>query len=54
MFSGDCLFSKFEEEIRQQLNDPAMAFGSEDNPITIPTKGSLDLDAVRNNEFCFS
>ena len=54
MFSGDCLFAKFEEEVRQQLNDPSMAFGSEDNPITIPSKGSLDLDAVRNNEFCFS
>ena len=54
MFSGDCLFRKFEEEVRQQLNDPAMVFGSEDSPVTIPTKGSLDLDAVRNNEFCFS
>jgi len=54
MFSGDCLFSKFEEEVRQQLNDPSMAFGSEDSPVTIPTKGCLDLDAVRNNEFCFS
>jgi len=54
MFSGDCLFAKFEEEVRQQLNDPSMAFGSEDSPVTIPTKGCLDLDAVRNNEFCFS
>ena len=54
MFSGDCLFQQFEEEIRQQLNDPSMVFGTDEKPITIPTKGSLDLEAIRHNDFCFS
>ena len=54
MFSGDCLFQRFEDEIRQQLNDPSMVFGTEDNPITIPSKGTLDLEAIRHNDFCFS
>jgi DNA-directed RNA polymerase len=54
MFSGECLFQRFEDEIRQQLNDPSMVFGTEDKPITIPTKGSLDLEAIRYNDFCFS
>ena len=54
MFSSNCLFSRFEEEVRQQLNDPSIFFGSEENPIIIPTKGSLDLEAIRHNDFCFS
>ena len=58
MFSGGCLFEKFEEEIRQQLNDPTKPFtmkvGDTERELTIPAKGTLDLEAVKGNQFCFS
>ena len=49
MYSGECVFSRFENEIRQQLSNPAHEF-----PLDIPEKGNLDLEAIRLSEFCFS
>lgn len=49
MYKGDCLFCKFEDEIRNQLNDPAHEFQHK-----IPEKGKLDLDRIRYSDFCFS
>ena len=49
MYSGECVFAKFEDEIRQQLSDPAHEFDK-----CIPTKGTLDLDLIRMSQFCFS
>lgn len=49
MYSEDCLFCKFEDEIRNQLNNPAHVFDSK-----IPEKGSLDLEKIKESDFCFS
>ena len=49
MYSGDCLFCKFEDEIRNQLNDPAHVFEHK-----IPEKGDLDLEQIKESVFCFS
>ena len=49
MYSGDCLFCKFEDEIRNQLNDPAHEFEHK-----IPEKGTLDLEKIKESDFCFS
>ena len=49
MYSKDCLFCKFEDEIRNQLNDPAHEFKHK-----IPEKGELDLEKIKESDFCFS
>jgi DNA-directed RNA polymerase len=49
MYAGDCVFERFENEIRQQLDNPAHEF-----PKSIPARGTLDLEAVRMSQFCFS
>lgn len=49
MYSGKCVFEKFENEVRQQLSNPAYEF-----PRNVPTKGTLDLEAIRESQFCFS
>jgi len=49
MYSEDCLFCKFEDEIRNQLNNPAHIFEHK-----IPDKGTLDLEKIKESDFCFS
>lgn len=49
MYNGPCVFEKFENEIRQQLSNPAHDFGK-----TIPSKGNLNLEDIKLSQFCFS
>jgi len=49
MYSEDCLFDRFEDEIRNQLNNPAHVFEHK-----IPEKGTLDLEQIKQSDFCFS
>jgi len=49
MYAGQCRYEVFEDEIRQQLSNPAHDLG-----VGIPTKGTLDLEGVKMSEFCFS
>ena len=48
MFKDKCLYSEFEEHIRQRLSNP------EQKLPPIPPKGNLDLDGVLESEYCFS
>jgi len=48
MYDGDCVLQKFEDEIRQLLNDPSTELPP------IPPKGSLNIHGVKFSEFCFS
>ena len=49
MYSGECVFERFENEVRQQLSNPAHEFDRK-----IPEKGTLDLESIRLSQFCFS
>ena len=48
MYEDHCVFEHFEHDCRQRLADVA-----QDLP-GVPTKGSLDIQAVRESEYCFS
>jgi len=48
MYEGPCRLQQFEEEIRQQLNDPNQTLPP------IPAKGTLDIKQVLTSQFCFS
>ena len=49
MYIDDCHLCRFEDEIRNQLNDPAHVFEHK-----IPEKGDLDLEKIKESVFCFS
>lgn len=53
-YSNECLLKKFQEEIRQQLSDPALLDDPKKGVGPIPTKGNLDLEGIKSSEFCFS
>jgi len=48
MYEDQCVFANFEKECRDRLSDPDM-----DLP-PVPTKGDLDISAIRDSEYCFS
>ena len=48
MYDVPCSLQKFEDEVRQQLNDPSTEL------CPIPPKGDLDISQVRDSQFCFS
>ena len=52
MYNGECLMLKWQEELRQQLDNPT-DFEKSDVP-PIPEKGALVLADIMNSEFCFS
>ena len=45
MYTDRCWFEKFEDEIRNQLNNPAHVFEHK-----IPDKGTLDLEKRRSKK----
>ena len=49
MYIDDCHLCRFEDEIRNQLNDPAHVFEHK-----IPEKGDFDLERIKESVFCFS
>ena len=49
MYIDECHLCRFEDEIRNQLNDPAHVFEHK-----IPEKGDLDLEKIKESVFCFS
>lgn len=48
MYKDQCVFENFENEVRQQLDNP-----NEDLP-EIPPKGDLDIEGILDSEYCFS
>ena len=48
MYKDQCVFENFENEVRDQLSNPA-----EDLP-AVPAKGTLDIEGVLESEYCFS
>lgn len=48
MYDNGCVLQRFEDEVRQLLNDPSTELPP------IPIKGTLDINGVRYSEFCFS
>ena len=53
-YDNGCVLERFQEEIRQQLSDPAAMDAPENGVLPIPAKGDLDLQGVLSSEFCFS
>ena len=52
MYSEENLLLKWQEELRQQLDHPYDFEKSEVDPI--PQMGNLDLQGIRESQFCFS
>ena len=52
MYSEENLLLKWQEELRQQLDHPYDFEKSEVDPI--PQMGNLDLQGIRDSQFCFS
>jgi DNA-directed RNA polymerase len=50
MYDGFCMYQKFLNEATQQLS----VQGREILQVTIPPKGSLDINAVMESEYCFA
>jgi len=48
MYEDQCVFANFEKECRDRLSDPDMELPP------VPTKGDLDISAIRDSEYCFS
>jgi DNA-directed RNA polymerase len=46
---GTCIFEDFDDQIRDQLRDPSNAKLPD-----IPRKGDLDINLVKESEYCFS
>ena len=48
MYKEECVFENFENEVRDQLENPA-----EELP-AVPAKGNLDIEGILESEYCFS
>tara|TARA_R100000742_G_C4278672_1_gene101809 strand:- start:1277 stop:3766 length:2490 start_codon:yes stop_codon:yes gene_type:complete len=49
MYKDWCLYEDMKDQVAQQLNDPMKI-----TTIKIPEKGTLNLEEVRNSDYCFS
>jgi len=54
MYTDRCVFFDFQEDLRRDLNHPRDFEKPENGVPPIPPKGTLDLEAIKDSEFCFS
>jgi DNA-directed RNA polymerase len=54
MYDDHCVFKAFQDDIRRDLEHPSDLEKPKNKVPPIPAKGTLDLQGIKDSEFCFS